>query len=894
MNAKDTHTSQPNPLDYDQLKAYGLEYIRSIANKQWTDFNLHDPGVTILEALCFSLTDLAYRTRFSMADLLTEENNNHPQLSGTLFPAHQILSHEPITADDYRKYLLETVPGIRNVWVDTAPQTVFIPEIGTIKEHVINIKGRYRFSIELEDSAYILGNSRLQTIISHDEKWRFLGSFGKNFKDAYKNYIRNFYLKHRNLCEDYEEVKFLDPVRIGIHAEIETEKNANHQQLIEEITKRVEEYFSPTLKFHSLAELVNMGKKPEEIYQGPLPRIGFIDPEELKQHKKKESIYISDILNILMKINGVVSVKRLYFLVDENDLEPKNNTKPNIETTGSYDNCHEVRLINKDCVFCLSTFNDKSSAKNEIYFIRNGFTFAPHNIEYGKLSKETIALPDNNIQVEFPIPEGRNRNTTTYYSFQHLFPKSYRMGIERIPESASNLHKAARLQLKAYLTLFDQLIADYLEQLGAIEQYFSVAPNEGEDPIDPTYFFHELNEEEIVDVNQVFNPLTKKDPLTIEQRLSGFDRRSRILDHLLARFNDAFVDYSLLAYLNNPDSAGISNGLFNTKAIVEGNKHPIHNYSSISNAQATPVKRNKKALLTGLAQMAEEIEDKKRLLRNYPILSSARSQAIDYTEEVMLNGVERMILAKLGVNNPKYDCVPPIVRTITKKSPDKKTITVKHYFYDNRKDDYNNNFGIHIIEHPLLLPDGKITENRFLKLSREDRPGTLLEDPYSFHATVLVTGWLDICQNTEFRTFVENTIRQTFPAHVAVKTCWVDPFIMWKTENIYRDYLSILKRRPIINVTKKDWMKWTAEKNKGIETMLKAFDNFRNIYPSIILPNSDGSGYELRPRLDFMHIDTWTDDIGAGEEWREERKDESGNTVNIIEKWTFSKQKENN
>ena len=88
-------------------------------------------------------------------------------------------------------------------------------------------------------------------------------------------------------------------------------------------------------------------------------------------------------------------------------------------------------------------------------------------------------------------------------------------------------------------------------------------------------------------------------------------------------------------------------------------------------------------------------------------------------------------------------------------------------------------------------------------------------------------------------------------------------------------------------------MNWTDEKNKGIEAMLKAFDNFRNIYPSIILPNTYGSGYKLCPRLDFMHIDAWTQDNWAEEEWLEERKDKTGKAVTIIEKWAFSKQKAN-
>ena len=50
--------------DYRLLRAQGMDYIQCLSSKVWTDHNLHDPGITTLEVLCYALTDLAYRTAF--------------------------------------------------------------------------------------------------------------------------------------------------------------------------------------------------------------------------------------------------------------------------------------------------------------------------------------------------------------------------------------------------------------------------------------------------------------------------------------------------------------------------------------------------------------------------------------------------------------------------------------------------------------------------------------------------------------------------------------------------------------------------------------------------------------------------------------------------------------
>ena len=836
MSSNNTYNpSLPGPLDYEQLKAYGLEYIQSIANKQWTDFNIHDPGVTILEALCFSLTDLAYRTRFGMNDLLTQKGSTHPQLSGTLFPAHEILTHEPITIDDYRKFILEHVPGVRNVWITNYDKRVIIPDDVRKKESTaINAKGFYDISLELEDEKYILSSDKVLETVRRNQEGKYIDLFDIRYKKAYKHYVKNFFLKHRNLCENIHKVYILDTIPIALRMEIETEKDADLGQLQTEIYEKVSKYVNPSLKTYTIQEMIKKGKTPEEIYQGLLPRYGnFIDMDELRQFDKKTSLYSSDILNIIMKIDGVVSIKHLSFIGSEDDQQ---QGLFEINTINNY--CNEVALKNDNCVFRLVPMdksddnNDGNSLlpKHEIYFYRNGFTFTVAEPEWKQAKSESIST---NSPVEYPLPNGQHRNTETYYTFQNLFPKTYGISPDGIIGSASNLRKAERLQLKAYLTFFDQLLADYLEQLSEIEHFFSTEGEPLKESIGTTYLFHELNDEEIADVSQILmSPkainLSKSQKNSLEA-----DKRSkcnRVLNHLLARFNDSFADYAILSCLNSQKKGSV-------------------NFLEFDNDH--------------------ELEDKQRLLRNYASLSSHRSQAIDYTEEVRLNGLELHILSKLGINQPKFRIAPTKIDSydvIDPENPDSKH--EKIVFRDNRNESYDKAFGIHVIEHLLMLPIKalsenntiKVSEDNFIKLAWEDQPSSIIDDPYSFRVTVLVPGWLKICQNMQFRNFVESTIRSEFPAHVVTKICWVDPAVMYQFETTYREFVRLLKQKPSLRFLGSNMSRaeWHIEYEACLKKMVHVFNSFRNIYPSITLSGeADNIQVVESSQLDFMELDNW-------------------------------------
>ena len=59
-------------MDYGFLRQVGIRYLQEMAKAglQWTDFNTHDPGITILEQLCYAITDLGYRIAYELPDLL--------------------------------------------------------------------------------------------------------------------------------------------------------------------------------------------------------------------------------------------------------------------------------------------------------------------------------------------------------------------------------------------------------------------------------------------------------------------------------------------------------------------------------------------------------------------------------------------------------------------------------------------------------------------------------------------------------------------------------------------------------------------------------------------------------------------------------------------------------
>src|SRR6185369_10077703 len=106
--------------DYYFLRREGIRFIEQMGSRLWTDYNAHDPGITILEALCYAITELAYRIGWDVKDLLAagtaSANKADPYPDQAFFTAGEILTVNPTTPDDFRRLLVD-LEAVRNAWV---------------------------------------------------------------------------------------------------------------------------------------------------------------------------------------------------------------------------------------------------------------------------------------------------------------------------------------------------------------------------------------------------------------------------------------------------------------------------------------------------------------------------------------------------------------------------------------------------------------------------------------------------------------------------------------------------------------------------------------------------------------------------------------------------------
>lgn len=111
-------------MDYAFLRQEGIRHLERMAGALWTDFNTHDPGITILEQLCYAISDLSYRIAYGLPDILSAKGAEPYE---NLYQALEILPSHPVTPLDLRKLLMD-IEGVRNAWVALVDATARAPE----------------------------------------------------------------------------------------------------------------------------------------------------------------------------------------------------------------------------------------------------------------------------------------------------------------------------------------------------------------------------------------------------------------------------------------------------------------------------------------------------------------------------------------------------------------------------------------------------------------------------------------------------------------------------------------------------------------------------------------------------------------------------------------------
>jgi hypothetical protein len=487
----------PNSQDFNFLRGHGTKIIEKLSGDLWTDYNTHDPGITLLESLCYTLTDLAYRTSLDIKDLLASapgEEDKH----NDIFPyAHEILPCNPVTINDYRKLAIDT-EGINAAWIEPALQYEVPLSPGNNQQ--LSLKGLYRVLVEFDSQV----KEKDEHIILENLKKR----------------LHN----HRNLCEDFLVFTRAAEEKFIINAEIQANEGAYIETIAARVFHIMQHLVSNPVRFYSLEQMRERGYSTDQIFEGPLLKHGFIEDVELELAGSKPSIHLSDIIKLVLEIPGVIAVKRFIFTESEGAIFSNFN-----EWTSKVYKQHQIIKLDIE--------------KSKIDFVRSGdrhrnaADHVPDPIlvkqEYAFLQAEQKTTKLKKYSNKLIPPSGIFQHPGYYHAFQHHLPAVYLSEETRlVPANDQARRRLEILQLKGYLMVFEQIMADYLSMLGNLSKIFSTNPDEANN------FFPAVIDN-IIDLDKlIINAEQYRSGNEAKDSKAFYRKRNAILDHLLARLGE--------------------------------------------------------------------------------------------------------------------------------------------------------------------------------------------------------------------------------------------------------------------------------------------------------------------------------------------------------------------
>lgn len=460
-------TDAPLPLnqDFKALKEKGLEFIQSLNGTEWTNFNPSDPGVTILEQLCFALTELGYCADFPIEDILATEDGSL-QIKEQFYLPDEILTTAPITINDYRKLLIDALPLVFNALV--------IP----VQTPVSLSKG-----IHILDKVY-------QVYLYTDPD---TGNSLPTCRAAY--FLLN---RQRNLNESFLVPRLLLPQTHQLYGRVYIHNPDQMSEILRAMQDRINQYIFPKVSQTGTAQMEAEGFTTDEIYNGPVMEHGWISDHELGP--KRDQLTVRETSSLLSSISGIIRVTDLAF--------DASTDKGNIS-------CKYFQRLVVEI--------EKSFRSDHLEFYCQG-----RKITFGEVGTPQLppeqwgasrpVIPTSRQKPDYP--QGKYRDIESYYSVQNTFPASYGIGPYAIENHSSSFKMAQSRQLQGYLTLFDQVLANEFSQLAHVKELFSfrnadsAAPRDrdnylarrgklahGDSPypapysvFSPTYFFQSLYE----------------------------------------------------------------------------------------------------------------------------------------------------------------------------------------------------------------------------------------------------------------------------------------------------------------------------------------------------------------------------------------------------------------
>lgn len=352
---------------YTQLQEKALAKVQELAGELWTDYNEHDPGVTVLDVLNYALLETDYRLGFDLQDYLTAEGQCFSPGEHALFPPSEVFPVNPVTVTDYRKLFIAGIEGLSDVQVVVHHES-----------------GIYDFVLDVGPEVHV------------ERKHEIM-------KEVYR-----LFHAHRNLCENVGEVSFLTYEPLQLYAEIEIDETEDASYMMARLYFEVREFFGGGVRFCRVDELLDKGMTIDEILEGPVQRRMVIDESSMCTGR-----IVYDILDLYQRVKampGIHRVTSLYFMEDGRMLKEFIHRKSPLQA------------------YSVSPF---SGAEEGVVLKKNGkcATVQPEVVQRVIASMRAATYGTQNQTMDKAIlddsPEGTYRNIFTYCSVRQDLPEIY-------------------------------------------------------------------------------------------------------------------------------------------------------------------------------------------------------------------------------------------------------------------------------------------------------------------------------------------------------------------------------------------------------------------------------------------------------------------------------------
>lgn len=810
------HVETKDDLDFSFLRKKGLEYIEKLSGNLWTDYNTHDPGVTILEMLCYALTDLGMRMEMPLENILAPEDKTAQKISDQFFRATQILPSMPVTENDYRKLFID-IEGVKNCWLKPFEQTVYLdckndklaynPKLLAKLTGDFNLQGLYSVTVDFDEL---------------DEDLFPTDELKAKEYERIKGLITERFHANRNLCEDLSEITKVEVHPISVCASIDVLPEANEELVHAKILRAIDNYFSPSLRFYSLKQMFDKGYTSDRIFEGPLLTNGFIDPKELEAAGLRTEVRLSDIMQLIMNVEGVNFIKDISI----------NNCKNPTDETDSW-------------LICVEPGKKPVRCTDSAYSYYKGVL--PVNVNQTKVEKYLDDLEQAekaeqalvSLDMEITIPSGTYMNTRETTTIQNDFPDTYGIGLNGLPSEVGTTRKSQARQLKGYLLFFDQILASYFAHLEKVKDLLSV-----DNRLKKTYFTQAVSD--LTDFSDLVSDYPTDQPGDLSDLLfaeldRNIERKNRLLDHLIARFAEKFSDYTFLMKQLYGDYA--------SEAILHSKENFLKDYDITSRQRGSAFNYYRQPAseiwdtgnVAGVEKRIARLSGMKNFFRRnlsasfveiYDLIDSDGNKVYRWrirneANEIILSATENYLHPSLA-EDELYLAVVKIIETspetikkaFKKFIPDesetgnfeiqladsgkysfdiinleapanstKRVIARQFTYYDTQEElkkaileiiEFMTMFfseeGMFLVEHILLRPDISATDtplDEFMPICTDNCTSCQPVDPYSYRISVVLPGWTYRFANPDFRNFMEELIRKEIPAHILARICWV-------------------------------------------------------------------------------------------------------------------------